>query len=351
MANLSDDDIADFVQGTLRDLGRAKFSQIAQSLQNYEMMGKWLKKDKVTFDGGRGIQRQLMTKIADTAAHKGLYEQDQVNVEDLMSQIVVPYRHATNFWAYETSEMLQNKGDARVTDVIEPRRKSCMIGLADELEDKAWAAPASGNNVDPYGVPYYVVKNATTGFNGGAPSGHTTVAGINPTTTSVWKNYTYQYTAVTKADLIKAMRKGHRQTAWKSPVDLNEYRTQTDLRYYTNESVVASLEDIGEASNENLGRDLAPYSTTSHDVKEMDGFLTFRKHPIIYVPKLDEDTQNPIYQIDHGSFGVVVLKGDYLRETDPQKKADAHRVWVCFVDLSYNFICVDRRRHGVYNTA
>ena len=42
---------------------------------------------------------------------------------------------------------------------------------------------------------------------------------------------------------------------------------------YVNEDTMSSLEDLGEAQNENLGRDIA----------SMDGQIIFRRVPIIWV--------------------------------------------------------------------
>jgi hypothetical protein len=46
-----------------------------------------------------------------------------------------------------------------------------------------------------------------------------------------------------------------------------------------------------------------------------------------------------------------VLAGDYLRETSPEKKADQHNTFVVFVDLTYNYFCIDRRRNSMFYKA
>jgi hypothetical protein len=339
MATLQASAIADLVASTLRDLGRGKFSQIAQELQCYEMMSKWLKTDKVQFDSGYGIQRTLLAKLGNAASHVGLYEEDSVNVSDLLTTMNVPWRHAKTQWAYEYRETLMNRGKAMIVKIVEPRRIGALIDLAQELEEKAWAAPSSANTTDPYGVPYFIVKNATDGFNGGLPSDHSTVANVNLTTYPTYKNYTWQYTDVTKTDLLKDMRTAKRKTAWKPPVPSAASRGigQDRYRIYVNETTINALELLGEAQNENLGRDLA----------SMDGEMTFHKIPIVWVPYLDNDTTQPVYLIDHSTFYPVCLKGDYLRDTGPQQAPKQHNVYESFVDLSYNFICVDRRRNAV----
>ena len=189
------------------------------------------------------------------------------------------------------------------------------------------------------------MKNATTGFNGGAASGFSTVAGLDPTTTKGerWKNYTAQYTNVTKDDLIKKMRTAHRKIQFKTPVDIPDFRRGNGAQYriYTNESVLNEMELLGEAQNENIGRDIAYY----------DDSITFRKHAIVWVPKLDSDIQNPVYMLDMSQFYPVVMEGLYLRETDPKPAPLQHLTMVVHVDLKWNAMCVDRRAQAVLATA
>lgn len=345
MNPLTAQDIADLVATTLYDLGPLRFQQIAQNRQYYEVFSKWFKKDRVAFDSGQGIQRTLMNKV-DTAAaaHVGYLEEDSVNIPDVIDLLQVPWRHARTHWAivYQT-DILMNSGRALVLNVIKPRRAAALLGLVEELENKAWASPASSSDkVDPYGITYWIVKNNTTGFNGGAASGHTTVGGVSLTDSVKFKNYTAQYTTSDKPDLIKKLRTAHRKVHFISPITIQDYRGQIGERYrcYVNETLMSSLEDVGEAQNENLGRDIA----------SMDGTITFRRHPVVWIPKLDDDTTNPFYLVDHSTFYPAVLKGDYLRESEAMRAPNQHNAYEIFIDLSYNYICVDRRRNAVVAT-
>ncbi len=342
MLNLADTDILDLVAGTMYNLGPPRFQQIAQELQNYEVMPRWLRKDKVVEDHGIGIQRAMMTKLAGAARHVGLAAQDDVDIADLMDKVQIPWRHAETHWAWERRELLMNRGKALVFKVIKPRRAGAMIDIVEELEGKAFSCPDVDDTLLPYGLPYWVVTNAVSGFTGAAPSGHTTVGGINPTTTPKWKNRAGTYSAITKPDFIRELRSCHRQTHWKSPVTIQDFRGVLGDRYrcYTDEATVSALEDVGESQNENLGRDIA----------SMDGTIVFRKHPIIWVPQIDSTpaATNPFYMIDHSTFYPVVLAGDFLRESAPKMLTGIkHNVGVVFVDLTYNFVCVDRRRNTV----
>src|SRR3990167_4742715 len=170
MPTIQTTDLADLVAGTLKNLGPPKFQQIAQSYQHYEVFPRWFKEDKEQLDGGTQIQRNLMTKLSSAASHTGLFDTDQSNIPDLMVQMTVPWRYVKSSWSFHYTETILQSGRHVVFNIMKPRRADAMLGLVDELEEKAWAAPAVANTVDPYGIPYYVVTNASTGFNGGFPS-------------------------------------------------------------------------------------------------------------------------------------------------------------------------------------
>jgi len=342
MPYLSDREIADLVIGTLDHFDEPNFQQIAQELQGYEVMARWLKKDRMVLDSGTGIKRRLMLEGSNVAAHVGLLDRDDVNIPDLLQEMDVPWRHARTHWGFIRQEILENRGRSLVTNIIKPRRANALIKLVEELESHAWDCPPdSTDKLYPYGIKYYIVKNANAGFNGGAPSGFTTVAGINPTQYPHFKNWTDKYASISKDDAILRMRKAARKTNFKSPLEAPDagHRRSLASRYriYMGETPIASLEREAEKQNDRLGNDLAP----------MDGRTTFKGNPLVYVPQLDEDTSDPIYGVDHASFYPVVLKGDDLRQSDPLQAPYNHNVWWVFIDLSYNYLCVDRRRNWV----
>lgn len=339
-------DIQDLVATTLRELGPLRFQQIAQKYQHLEVFSRWFKKDKVVFDHGIGIQRTLMTKIDETSArYVGFTEPDTTSVIDVLDQIQVNWAHCQTHWSliYQT-DILMNQGRALVLNVLQPRRAAALIGLAEMLEERAFGSPPSSSNKTlPWGVQYWIVQNSSAGFNGGAASGHTTKAGVDPTDATGFKNYTGTYKNVTKADLIKSMRTSHRKCRFRSPVNIRDYRNGLMDRYriYTDETVISSFEDVGEGQNENLGRDVA----------SMDGSTFFRNHPVIWIPYLDTMTNSPVYMLDMSTFYPVCLAGDYLRESPPMVNPNNHNTFSIFVDLTHNYLCVDPRRSAVFYKA
>jgi len=138
---LTDSQIKDLMLGTLNELGRGRFTQIAQELQEYEVMSNLLKKEKVIFDSGKGIQRTIMTKVGGTFRHVGLHSQDEVNIADLLDKISITWKHGTAYWAWERREMLENRGKALIVNIIKPRRAAAMIDIAQGMEEAFFDAP------------------------------------------------------------------------------------------------------------------------------------------------------------------------------------------------------------------
>jgi hypothetical protein len=322
--------------------GRLRFQQIAQNLPFYEVFSRWFKRDKVMFSSGYKIQRTLMNKLNRAAAkHVGFMEPDAVNIMDVLTQMSVEWVHAQTDWGivYQT-DVLMNSGDDLILNIIKPRRIASLLGLVEEIEELGFgSAPGTGDDVNPWALKYWITYNATDGFTGAAPGSHTTKGGVNPTNVPTFKNYSLTYTNVSDNDLVKGLRTMFRKCRFVSPISHPDYRGQIRDRYrlYCNEETMTAFEDVVRSHNSNLGKDLAMF----------DGAAYIAGYPIIYIPKLDDDsTADPVYVVDHSTFYPVCLKGDYLRESGPDK-GESHNTWNCFTDLTYNFLCVDPRRNGV----
>lgn len=342
MAYIQASSLPDLVAGTLKHLGKLKIENIAQNRQDY-FAPTWMRKERVLLSDGYAINFNLYNEVSGNASHVGLYDEDVVNIPDLVKTGSVPWRHVKAFWAvHYITDVLMNRGASKIVDLIKLKRADAALSLIEEIETKAWGdAPTTTDVVNPYGVKYWIVKNNTTGFNGSYPGSHTDVGGVNLTNSPNFKNRTAQYTNVTKADLIKSMRDMHFYCRFKSPQEVTLAEHSQGLRdnykVYTNRAVTSDIEDLGEAQNENLGRDIA----------SMDGGkMAFRGHPICTVPELDSDTTNPVYFIAHHTFKVHMLKGDTFREsrsTAPHQ----HNLEQYFTESTYNYVCHNRRANGV----
>lgn len=333
--------LSDLVQTTLRDLGEMRFTDISSNLQDHTAMRNLLRKNRVSFQSGYGLQWDVKVNQTGAAANVGLGASDNVNIVDTMTQATADWRNTTSNYALIGQAIAMNRTPRRIVDMVKSARFDCLISLAELMESNFWGPPvASADSLTPWGVNTWLNKNATQGFNGGAPSGYTTI-GLNPTTYPNWNNYTDQYVSVSRDDLIRRMRRAATFVRFKPTVDgIPTFDTGEENGYYTTYGVIGPLEEAAESQNDNLG----------HDIASMDGMTLFRRVPVMWVPKLEADTTNPVYGINWGLFKTFILSGWWLRETSVPIMPGQHTVAAQFVDLTYQFALRDRRRHFVIAT-
>lgn len=345
MPQLAATQIADLVATTIANFKRASITELATDVQEHVGFNKLFKEENVQIGSGTTIKRLLMLNHSGAARNVGMFENDSVNVKDVVGTVEIDWRHSTTNYAFDIREEALNSGAEQLVDLVKLRRMDAMISMAALVESNFWTqGPAtSTDKITPMGLQYWCVKPAAggtvDGFSGSYPSGHT--GGCGGLIDARWANYQANYAAVTKADLITKMRKVYVKTGFKSPIGTNPIGSNArgSDRYglYTNYATVAALEALGEDQNENLGRDIA----------SMDGKITFRGIPVTWVPYLDSDTSNPIFLVNWAVLFPVTYKGFNMRETKPKEAPMQHNVIVSHVDLTWNLMCVDRRRLGV----
>lgn len=335
---LQADAVADVVIATQKQLGALKWTDISYDLQEHVALPQILKKERVMFDSGYSIQWNVNVSFdASRARNVGLYAVDNINVADSLKTASIPWRHTTADYAFERRIVAMNREPSKILDEVKKARSQGMVALASKMEENFWSKPADSTDTEqPFGLPYWVVQNATEGFNGGNATGFSAgPGGLSATTYANWKNWTAQYTSVTRADFVRKLRKASTFTKFMSPVNIiPEYNRGDRFTYYTNYTVIGALEELAEDQNDNLGNDIA----------SKDGQVLFRGNKITWAPYLEDDTTYPLYGINWGVFHPVFLEGEYMVESAAEKAPNQHTVYKVHIDNSYNFICTDRRR-------
>ena len=343
MATLQADDIVDLITLTQKDLGKMRWTDLSYDLQEYTALPSLLQKEKVAFGSGYGMQWNVMTGTSGATRDTGLYEVDSVNVADVMQTASVPWRHMTTNYAIERREIAMNTGAAQIVDLVKIRRHDAMVDLAKHLEERFWSKPdTSADNLKLFGVPYWIVWNATQGFNGGNPTGFSAgSAGLDSATYGQWKNYTDTYATINDTDLVTKWRRAATFTKFMAPAQSPSYGSPARYGYYTSYDVIAGLEALLATQNDNLGTDVA----------SQDGKVHFRGNPVSWVPFLEGRSGGAVYGINWGQFKPAFLSGEYLREEGPVKASNQHTVFQTHLDLTMNMMCTDRRSNFVLATA
>lgn len=332
--------ISDLTKATLPQLNRLRYTDIAPTLQQYLAMPHLFQQNRIEYRGGRSIQWDVNVADPEAAQNVALGATDgAVGFEDTFQQASVDWRGSSAQYGYPIALDDMNSGDSVIVNLRQARRHGALKDLTYLMEANWFGPPVSAtDNLTPWGLNTWVVKNATAGFNGGLPTGYSTIGGLSPTTYPGWNNYTAPYTNITKSDLVRALRLAARKTNFMAPVQgIPTTDTGHDWQYYTTLTVVQAMEELLEAQNDDLGQDIA-----SQDNKVM-----FLSKPMHWVPYLDADTTNPVYGVNYGSFKTAVLQGWWLRETYIRNYPNQHTVQAWFLDLIYQILCFDRRSQFV----
>lgn len=337
-------DIDDAVLLTQNNLiKKGAFVDMQTDLTDHVAVREIWKNRKKKFDGGLNWEFEVMMDHNHSARTVGLFSNDGSSIADVMKKGEVSVRHVNAHYLYDLHEKSFQQGGHAIVDLIKTRYVGMMISWFELLEELLWSKPSdSSNTLDPYGIAYWVTKNATEGFNGGNPAGFSDRAGIDSDEYTRFKNWTAQYAAVSKADLIRKMRHAHRTTRFRSPVS----HSTPDLGkmangIYAGDNVIGLMEELLEAQNMNLGNDLA----------SKDGRAMFKGTPMTYAPKLDNDTTDPVYMLDWKWLICGVMVGWENNLSKPAAVPGKHNVRRVDLDASLNMVCTDPRKQAVFSKA
>jgi len=351
-------DILDMLEATRVHTVKETFVDISDDLQEYIVVPYLLTQrgGLKIMSGGVGVEHMLMVENGGFSRWVDEFAESTGSIIDHLKKMKVDFCLLNDSVSYTKGELIDNKGEDRLQNIIIPRNRAMRLRIAKTMERDFFGTPSATDTLTPWGLKYWIVKNATTGFYGGYPTGFTRVGNINLTEVPNFKNYTAEYTSITKADLITKMRKAHRATNWKSPrTDKGVTGDAKPNRrlILTCEDVLEGLENVGEAQNENLGRDMAPYTAGQNGpmglMKTGDGDITFKRNPIIHARYLDDDTTDPLYGMDMSTFFAMTKKGDNMDMGEYEKHPTQKRVYTADIFHRHQVICLNRRNNWVIN--
>lgn len=348
---------ADLLMATLGNYEKDRF-QLTLTHTTAEALNKWFKKDKVVYDGGDRAEFYVQLDDSQNASHTRLYDTDNVNVAQVMRQGTVEWTHAKTSWAFDVREIAMNKGNkTRIWNLLKSRVAAAYKDLADLLEEAAWKTPTSAtDDLNPHGIPGWLCQgdsDSTGDFTGYTPNYWTTSSSTynaggltcSSSTNTRWANFYADHNGNLDDSLLKILRRAFRKTKFATPqiasMALDPESNFSNFRLYTTSAVLDELEEIATKSDDRLGADLGKYA----------GAVIFKGLPFIYIDMLDTLKtyvygKNPIFGVNHNHFYPIVLSENNFRITKPTPKADAHNVLQGHVDVTYAYVCDNRRTGG-----
>lgn len=345
------------------DVGLLTFNNIKRDIQytldhnDYPNLNKLFNGRNVDVQTGKQISRHISLGRTGNAKHKHVDENDSTDVKQLVKELLIPWKHADTSFGYYLQEALVQNGAEGFISVVKNRKTNMWIELADLLEEASWQSPTSSTDTtSPFGISYWLPLGTASGegWVGGNPAyqdGNEITGGAgglaDAAAVAHWRSYYAQYTSVDWDDLIEKIDVAFRRTKFRSPATAQEGQSGplSMFQMYANNNVLKTLTSMLLLADDKVGYDLGKYG----------GAVAFNRIPFRYCDILDTDAAgwdvqtlgtDSVFGVNWGFFEVAVLKGDNFRETPPAPDADNHNFIKTFVDLTYNYVCKNRRYAG-----
>ncbi len=348
--------LADLIATTIADLPKQEF-EVAWDNVDYEFC-RIYQKERIQIDGGTEIQRNVMLDHTGNARYRRLFDTDEPAVGDTQHKITVPWTQIGTHYSWDKVEILRNKNSAKgFVSLIKSRRIDGLWSMAELIEDRAWDTPESStDDLNPYGVPYYLTfytdnsgtVNTGSGFNGqavrfGDDTYSTTIAGIDSNTEAKWRNYCALYTKVDAA-MLKIFRKAILLTRFKPPLNIDDPSKKMSgiKRIYCGADTAVELQDLMDQKDDNH----KPTELLGGVASMVNGAVYIQRMPVVYIPQLDNANNTPIYCVNFDKFVPFVQDGFWMEEGEPQTDRTQHTVFTVFIDGSHNNLCTNRRSAG-----
>ena len=341
--------LSDFLLDTLPVYIKRKWQDLSQTRQETVYSSRVVPKFGVS--GGTKLVWNVQTSHQNSFTDRGMGHVETAQPENMMDQAEIPWASSSVGRAWNEELFDFNSGEAQIVDEMTTSIHGMWEDLINGEETRLWTAPTSSteNPRRPYGIPLWLQKastNAAFGFNGGDPSGFTSLAGI-PTTVAGWKNGNFGYAAVSQSDCLPKLSEAIAKSYFKPP---RAYPAIDDSKpqyvIYSTYPFVEAMQNLQTASNDNLGTDVGKYR----------GTVMYRGIPISWVPCLTNsgdaavDTQHPIYGIDWSKLKCFYKTGWDWAEQPLQTPPDQPTVRKLWLICWRNYRMIDRRSCFVGHT-
>ncbi|KKM66987.1 hypothetical protein LCGC14_1475730 [marine sediment metagenome] len=150
---------------------------------------------------GEKIKDQVQLNDVGTAEFYDPNEDMDVQNVDSAVNITIDWRFIADHFSYTQQEVTLNSGNPQTyyKNLIKGKRQACKTSTFNKMEDALWATPSNADMEASSGkVPFSIASLITT--DGLAPSGFTTIMGVNPTTETGWRNQIETYDATNIRD-------------------------------------------------------------------------------------------------------------------------------------------------------
>lgn len=342
MPGYTNDQIGDFTKITRKNFGGDQYTNLMLS-RNKLLIGELFEMHSGTFEGST-IEESVLVSGINNTRWKGKYAKDQIEEADINLKITVGSRQADTGYAVETSIVASNNSMYKIIDYLRQKEVHCWTGFWDFMESWWWGHTTADDGESMYSLRFWNTKNQTTLGSGdvtdlnslqGEFCGGQYYSGVNPGGLNhpYYKSYNKKYGVVSRGDLVAKLLFAMDRCAYRAAVP---YPATSDVAnpswgLYCKTKTKHELRQVAEQANDNLGFDFGT------------PIPTFNGVPLMDVPALDYDSDDPVYGCNWNAIGFKFrpeLKGRYTYiAPDSRQHTVAHN----FYDWEGNSFCNDRR--------
>lgn len=281
-------------------------------------------------------------------------------LEDFLTNMEVNWRFAKNVWGWTDQEIELNVGDAsgeaRYTafkKLKASKKQACTIATYEGMEDSLWATPSNSEMETSTGKRPYSIRAFIT-EDGLAPSGFTTVMGVNPSTQTRWRNQVSSYTAaLIDVQLLPKMEEMWMKLRFRSPkngekafTDSSPEKNKRKFLICTNVEGRLKYVQLTREANDNpvaAGRGDLGWALTDAQFGGID------VEPISALDNVGYAAGQPRFFWLNLMFMTPIMHSRrYLYEEDPMRGGITQPwTWVVYTDIWFNLFCRSRRRQGI----
>lgn len=300
---------------------------------------------------GQSIIDRIMLRDNGTSLFYQPNEDLDIQNVDNLTAMEIDWKFHANHFSYTQQEVTLNSGDAQTyyKNLLKAKRQGAMTDTYNFMEDALWdsttanfALMESSNGKIPYSIPFFITSD------GLAPSGVTTIQGINPTTESAYRNQTENYDPndLTNPDtgMVQAFDEMFMKVRFRSPRNQQEYFESDALQ----QMMIATSRE-GRAIYLRLTRD-SNDRLVGNDLGGQQANLSYGGLPVEYISTLDSAFtagQPSYYFINLKYLKPVWHSQEYMKEEEPLRHPRQPYTWVVWNSTYYNICCSSRRRQGI----
>ena len=356
--------IQDVVNFYLENFMAGTWADAARSYQHYVTANELFTNRRTKGAMSEKCSYNLKVRSADNTVADSFFKADSLNRADLGIKGEVKWHFQKTHFMVDAREPAMGSGsETQILDYLKMQESDMYDGFFEKNEDWFWTLPASPNDGTggdplPFGIPYWVVQDATAafGFNGGHPGSYNDVGGVSRETYPKTKNGTFTYASMSNEDFGKKLSESLDKCHFRPPRPSAEtVASRSTYQLYSPYKPYVDYQDLLYNSNDNIGTDMGKYRGGSPT--DGAGVQYFRGIPWSWVPALTEvggtarDLNEPIYGLNWSTLNVKTYADWFMKRSAPINLDDAHNTVVQWMDTGYQYYCTDSRANFVARAA